>query len=51
MKTVFLLLLLPICVFAQTEPPINQKDSLGKKQGHWIYYGKDRPDAGRGCIF
>ena len=46
MKTVFLLLLLPICVFAQTEPPINQKDSLGKKQGHWIYYGKDRPDAG-----
>jgi len=25
---------------------INQKDDEGKKQGHWIYYGKDRPESG-----
>ncbi len=25
---------------------INQIDKEGKKQGHWIYYGKDRPDTG-----
>ena len=25
---------------------INQIDDEGKKQGHWIYYGKDRPAAG-----
>jgi antitoxin component YwqK of YwqJK toxin-antitoxin module len=26
--------------------PINQKDTQGKKQGKWIYYGKDRPQSG-----
>lgn len=25
---------------------INQKDKNGLKQGYWIYYGKDRPEAG-----
>jgi antitoxin component YwqK of YwqJK toxin-antitoxin module len=25
---------------------INKKDASGKKQGKWIYYGKDRPDEG-----
>lgn len=25
---------------------INQRDKEGKKQGHWIYYGKDRPEEG-----
>ncbi len=27
-------------------PDINKKDSEGRKQGHWIYYGKDRPQEG-----
>lgn len=25
---------------------INQKDGSGKKQGKWVYYGKDRPQEG-----
>lgn len=25
---------------------INQKDEQGRKQGKWIYYGKDRPESG-----
>lgn len=25
---------------------VNQVDEDGRKQGHWIYYGKDRPEAG-----
>lgn len=25
---------------------INQKDAAGKKQGRWIYFGKDRPQEG-----
>ncbi|NRA10936.1 MAG: hypothetical protein HRT57_03150 [Crocinitomicaceae bacterium] len=25
---------------------INQTDENGKKQGYWVYYGKDRPEAG-----
>ncbi len=25
---------------------INQTDARGFKQGHWIYYGKDRPESG-----
>lgn len=48
MKRIYflLLLILPFCVVAQTNYSLNQKDSLGKKQGYWIYYGKDRPEAG-----
>lgn len=30
-------------VYAQK---INKKDSEGKKQGKWIYFGKDRPNSG-----
>lgn len=25
---------------------LNHVDANGKKQGHWIYYGKDRPESG-----
>lgn len=25
---------------------LNQKDAEGRKQGKWIYYGKDRPESG-----
>lgn len=32
-------------VFAECDT-INQLDSLGNKQGYWVYYGKDRPSAG-----
>jgi len=28
------------------EEKINKKDEKGKKQGKWIYYGKDRPSEG-----
>ncbi len=48
-KTFFLKLCI-ICMvtisgftFAQK---INKKDEQGKKQGHWIYFGKDRPGTG-----
>ena len=27
-------------------PDINKKDSDGRKQGRWIYFGKDRPQEG-----
>lgn len=29
-----------------TQDEINQKDKQGRKQGKWIYFGKDRPEAG-----
>jgi antitoxin component YwqK of YwqJK toxin-antitoxin module len=32
-------------MFAQSDT-LNQKDSLGRKQGHWIFYGKDKPEKG-----
>ena len=25
---------------------VNKKDESGKKQGKWVYFGKDRPNAG-----
>lgn len=28
------------------QPEINQKDAEGKKQGKWVYFGKDRPAEG-----
>ncbi len=34
-----------LSAFCQTGT-INFTDSLGRKQGHWIFYGKDRPDSG-----
>jgi antitoxin component YwqK of YwqJK toxin-antitoxin module len=33
-------------VFQNDNEKINQKDRNGLKQGYWIYYGKDRPEAG-----
>ncbi|HLP54164.1 MAG TPA: hypothetical protein VK151_04010 [Fluviicola sp.] len=38
----------PVVDTAYTFPndSINQKDSNGKKQGHWIIFGKDRPESG-----
>ena len=47
LKRVFILfyiLTAPLCLFSQEK--INSRDSKGKKQGHWIYYGKDRPGLG-----
>jgi antitoxin component YwqK of YwqJK toxin-antitoxin module len=37
----------PVCDSSYIFPPdsINRKNSKGK-QGHWIYYGKDRPESG-----
>lgn len=32
-------------LYAQSDT-LNQKDSLGRKQGHWIFYGKDQPQKG-----
>lgn len=32
-------------IYAQSDT-LNQKDSLGKKQGYWIIYGKDEPQKG-----
>jgi len=26
----------------ETQDPVNQTDANGKKQGHWVYYGKDK---------
>ncbi|MES2555205.1 MAG: hypothetical protein V4604_03590 [Bacteroidota bacterium] len=38
----------PVCESPYIFPPdsINQKDNKGQKQGHWIYYGKNRPESG-----
>lgn len=33
-------------IFLIQDDKINQKDAAGKKQGKWIYYGKDRPQEG-----
>ncbi|MEX1192448.1 MAG: hypothetical protein WED10_04710 [Brumimicrobium sp.] len=30
----------------QDEPKLNQKDESGKKQGKWIFFGKDQPEKG-----
>ena len=30
----------------QDEPKINQKDEAGKKQGKWVFLGKDEPEKG-----
>lgn len=34
-------IVIPLISFAQ-----NKKDSKGKRTGHWVYYGKDRPSSG-----
>ena len=38
-------LILPFVGSSQNDT-INQKDENGLKQGHWIYYGKDKPQYG-----
>jgi len=38
------LCLVNVNCFSQAQ--LNFIDSLGRKQGHWIYFGKDRPDSG-----
>jgi antitoxin component YwqK of YwqJK toxin-antitoxin module len=44
---IFLLLLVSSSgAWAQNGEPINQRSADGKKQGKWIYYGKDRPKSG-----
>jgi len=40
-----LLLLLPFGLFGQKDT-INVTDSLGLKQGHWVYFGGDFPNSG-----
>ncbi len=40
-----ILLFLPTLLFAQDEA-INQTDESGKKQGYWVFLGKDVPDLG-----
>lgn len=40
-----LLLLLPFGLFGQKDT-INVTDSLGHKQGHWVYFGGDFPNSG-----
>jgi hypothetical protein len=48
LKTIILILsivLSPVLAVCQNDT-INQTDINGLKQGHWIYYGKDRPDKG-----
>lgn len=37
--------ILSTVAFSQNDT-INQIDVNGRKQGHWIYYGKDRPELG-----
>lgn len=46
MRTFLLYLTLILFSNANAQDNFNCKDSLGRKQGHWIIYGKDRPDAG-----
>lgn len=38
--------LLACSVWSQNADTLNQKDAEGRKQGHWIYYGTDRPESG-----
>lgn len=30
----------------EKQQKVNQRDKEGRKQGHWIYFGKDRPEEG-----
>jgi antitoxin component YwqK of YwqJK toxin-antitoxin module len=36
----------PVLAEYNQDEKINQKDGEGKKQGRWIYFGKDRPQEG-----
>ncbi len=37
---------LPVDFVINQDEKINKKDQKGKKQGKWVYYGKDRPSEG-----
>jgi len=39
------ILILSFGIYAQSDT-LNQKDSLGKRQGYWIIYGEDEPHKG-----
>lgn len=41
-----LFFLISIGVHANDQDKINWKDDQGRKQGHWIIFGKDRPEQG-----
>ena len=41
-----LFFLLSIGLHANDQDKINWKDDQGRKQGHWIIFGKDRPEQG-----
>lgn len=46
MRTLLLFLTFILLSNANAQETINFRDSSGRKQGHWIYYGTDRPDSG-----
>lgn len=46
MKNFLFLFTFIACLHSNSQDLINQKDSLDRKQGHWIIYGKDRPESG-----
>lgn len=46
MRTLLLFLALIVLSNVQAQETTNFTDSLGRKQGHWVFYGKDRPDSG-----
>ncbi|MCR9174365.1 MAG: hypothetical protein NXI10_17850, partial [bacterium] len=47
MRWLLLILLIFSCsLLGYVQEDINQTDAQGRKQGHWVYYGKDRPEMG-----
>lgn len=44
-KLLLLVILLPLSAWTQNDT-INVRDSLGRKQGHWIFLGGDFPNSG-----
>lgn len=47
-KHLLLLLLLPLWSSAQKDTTVNIIDSLGRKQGYWVFLGGDFPNSGVG---
>jgi antitoxin component YwqK of YwqJK toxin-antitoxin module len=46
MKMFYLIIINFIGLNAISQDTLNQIDDFGKKQGHWIFYGKDKPEKG-----
>jgi len=46
MKLFYLLIIHFISCNVIAQDTLNQIDDFGKKQGYWIYYGKDKPEKG-----